>query len=268
MNPVPRHLAYTLALDHPPGAVGHRTMAKFLVLSLLRTRFSGDIVVFRNSPAPLFMVPRAHVREVLVETDAPEGEAFWDYAQSWKFRVREHLDVRGYDKVLFLDADCLALRNINAMLEGDWDLAYYPEPGSRATMNWFNCFISEEEAAGMDCEGVNGGILGVRAERYQEVMESWERIHGGPAPRKKFFADQAALTRLVIDTGLRKRPLALADVATPMGYDPRPSVYFESNIVHLAGSMSFEHKMRFMFGLYMSTFFLDRQATLLHVLDL
>ena len=268
MNPVTRHLAYTLALDNPPGAVGHRTMAKFLVLSLLRTRFSGDIVVFRNSPAPLFMVPRAHVREVFVETEVPDGEQFWDYAQSWKFRVREHLDVRGYDKVLFLDADCLALRNINAMLEGDWDLAYYPEPGSDATMEWFNCFISEEEAARLKCEGVNGGILGVRAERYHEVMESWERIHFGPSPRRKFFADQAALTRLVIDTGLRKRPLALADVATPMGYDPRPHVYMESNIVHLAGCMSFELKLRFMFGLYMNTFFLDRQATLLHILDL
>ena len=268
MNPVTRHLAYTLALDNPPGAVGHRTMAKFLVLSLLRTRFSGDIVVFRNSPAPLFMVPRAHVREVFVETDAPDGEDFWDYAQSWKFRVREHLDVRGYDKVLFLDADCLALRNINTMLEGDWDLAYYPEPGSDATMEWFNCFISEAEAARLKCEGVNGGILGVRAERYHEVMESWERIHYGPSPRPKFFTDQAALTRLVIDTSLRKRPLALADVATPLGYDPRPHIYLESNIVHLAGCTVFDLKLRFMFGLYMNTFFLDRQATLLHILDL
>ena len=268
MESVKRHLAYTLALDNPPGAVGHRTMAKFLVLSLLRTRFSGDIVVFRNSPAPLFMVPRAHVREVFVETEAPDGEQFWDYAQSWKFRVREHLDVRGYDKVLFLDADCLALRNINAMLEGEWDLAYYPEPGSRAAMEWFNCFIPDEEAAGLEAEGVNGGILGVRAERYHEVMETWERIHYGPAPRKKFFTDQAALTRLVMDTGLRKRPLALADVATPMGYDPRPHIYMESNIVHLAGCMTFDLKLRFMFGLYMNTFFLDRQATLLHILDL
>lgn len=267
-QPAPRHLAYTLALDDPPGAVGHRTMAKFLTLSLLRTRFAGDIVIFRNSPAPLFMVPRAGVREVFIKTGRPGKKTFWDYAQAWKFRVREHLDVRGYDKVLFLDADCLALRNINAMLAGDWDLAYYPEPQSHAGMHWFNCFISKAEAARLDCAGVNGGILAVRADLYHGVMEAWERIHFGPAPRKKFFADQAALTRLVIDTELRKRPLLLADVATPFGCDPRPGVYFESCLVHLAGSPSFEHKLRFMFGLYMNTFFLDRQATLLHMLDL
>ena len=60
-------------------------MAKFLVLSLLRTRFDGDIVVFKNTREPLFMVPRAGVREVFVETPPPEDEKFWDHAQSWKF---------------------------------------------------------------------------------------------------------------------------------------------------------------------------------------
>ena len=68
-------------------------MAKFLVLSLLRTRFDGDIVVFKNSLEPLFMVPRAGVREVFIETQAPNDEKFWDYAQSWKFRVRHQLEV-------------------------------------------------------------------------------------------------------------------------------------------------------------------------------
>ena len=130
LRALPRHLAYTLALDHPPGATGHRTMAKFLVLSLLRTRFSGDIVVFKNTREPLFMIPRAGVREVFIETEPPPGEDFWDYAQSWKFRVRHRLDVAGYEKVLFLDADCLALRSVDPLLSGDWDLAVYPEPGS------------------------------------------------------------------------------------------------------------------------------------------
>ena len=99
---MPRHLVYTLALDHPPGALGHFTMAKFLVLSLLRTHFDGDIVVFKNSDVPLFMVPRAGVREVFIQTPDPESELYWDYAQSFKFRVRHHLEVADYDKVLFL----------------------------------------------------------------------------------------------------------------------------------------------------------------------
>ncbi len=264
---VARHLAYTIALDHPPGAVGHRTMAKFLVLSLLRTRFDGDIVVFKNTREPLFMVPRAGLREVFVETPPPDDEGFWDHAQSWKFRVRHQLDVAGYDKVLFLDADCLALRSLDPLLAGDWDIGVYPEPGSRAGELWFNCFIGEDEAARLTCEGTNGGTLAVRADRYHEVMAEWERIHFGPTQRPRFFADQAALTRLVIDTGLRTRRFTREEVATPFAYDPRAEDYLSSRLVHLAGTVNFDVKLRFMFGLYMNTFFFDQQATLMHILD-
>ena len=243
-------------------------MAKFLALSLLRTRFSGDIVVFRNTPTPLFMVPRTGVREVFIETKKPRGEDFWDYAQSWKFRVRHLLDVSGYDKVLYLDADCLALRNIDAVLAGRWDFKYYSEPGSWAGQRWFNCFISKKEAAKLKCEGVNGGMLAVRAALYHEVMELWESIHFGPAPRKKFFADQAALTRLAIDSPRRKRSFTRKEVAAPFSHDPRPQAYFAASLVHLAGCKDFDQKLRFMFGLYLNTFFCDPQAMLLHILDL
>lgn len=265
---MPRHLFYTLALDHPPGAVGHRNMAKLLVLSLLRTRSSGDIVVFKNSAEPLFMVPRAGVREVLVATEGPEDAAdFWDYAQRWKFRVAEQLEVRGYDKVFFLDADCLALRSLDTMLEGDWDIGYYSEPGSRAASQWFGCFISDEEGKQLDCEGVNGGLIAVRAELYHEVMAHWGRVFFGPSPQPKYFTDQGALTRLVIDTRLRRRPFSREHVAAPFSYDLDPQVYFRASLVHLAGCNDFYEKLRFMFGLYMNTFFFDQRTTLLHILE-
>src|SRR4030095_8969212 len=189
-------------------------MAKFLVLSLLRTRFDGDIVVFKNSPKPLFALPRPQVREVLVRTNRPRSERFGDYAQSWKFRVREHLHVAEYDKVLFLDADCLALRNINPLLNGDWDLAFYREHGSSVGMRLFNAFISDQEAEEMDCEGLSGGVVGVRAALYQKTMRDWERIHFGPGVRRKSFTDQAAWTRLVIQRGLKKRAVTQRAIHT------------------------------------------------------
>jgi len=264
---MPGHLAYTLALDHPPGALGHRNMAKFLVLSLLRTRFDGEIVVFKTSPAPLFMVPRAGVREIAIDPGEHGDEHFWNYAQAWKFKVHEQLDVTGCDKVLYLDADCLALRNLGSMLEGDWDLAFYSEPGTHVGNDGFNCFISEEEAAGLACEGVNGGVLAIAADRFHEVMEEWQRIHFGPAQRPKYFTDQAALNRLIIDSTLRHRVLTRAEVSAPFSHDPRVQDYRASQLVHLAGSTDLYEKLQFMFGLYMSTFYFDRQATLLNILE-
>ena len=87
-----RNLVYTLALD-PAGATGHRNLAKMLVSSLLRTRFSGDILVFHNSPAPLFMVAREGVREVRMKVPAKAGKngGFVTYAQSCKHAVAEHI---------------------------------------------------------------------------------------------------------------------------------------------------------------------------------
>jgi hypothetical protein len=243
-------------------------MAKFLVLSLLRTRFSGDIVVFKNTPEPLFMVPRAGVREIFIKAKPPKKQKFWDYAQSWKFRVRHHIDVAGYDKVLFLDADCLALQNIDSLLAGRWDIGIYPEPGTRAGMHWYNTFIPDEEASELTCEGINGGTLAVRAAIYHDVMAEWERIHSGRAVRPRFLADQGALTRLVLDTSLRQRRYLGDDIATPFAFDQHPGQYFGSRMVHLAGTVAFELKLRFMFGLYLNTFFFDQQATLLHILDL
>lgn len=261
------HIVYTLALDHPRGATGHRNLAKMLVLSLLRTGFRGQIVVFKNDPKPLFRVPRAAVKEILVETSGPDGDAFWHYAQYWKFRARHQLDVTRYDKVVFLDADCLVLRDLSPLLGGDWDIAYYPEPGSRAGEPFFNCFIDEGDDAFLSQAGINGGFLAVKAIHFQSVAAEWERIAEGPSKREKFFADQAALTRLVVETKLKRYPLGRAELATPFGYDPRPQDYLRATIVHLAGSNSLDEKLRFMFGLYMSTFFFDPQTLLLQILE-
>lgn len=214
------------------------------------------------------MIPRHGVREVLVQPEDHGEEHFWNYAQAWKFKVRHLLDVSGYDKVLYLDADCLALRNLDPLLEGDWDLAYYNEPGSRAGDTGFNCFISEEEAETLACPGVNGGALAVSAACYHEVMAEWEAIHFGPAARPKYFTDQAALNRLIIDSPLRKRVFTSQEVAAPFSHDPRAQDYLGAGLVHLAGSTDLYEKLRFMFGLYMSTFFFDQHVTLLNILEL
>lgn len=69
------HLAYTIAFD-PPGSSGHRVLARLLASSLRRTFFNGDVIVFRNSEAPLFLVERKGLEEVFIETPdlhGPEG---------------------------------------------------------------------------------------------------------------------------------------------------------------------------------------------------
>ncbi len=49
-----KNLIYTIAFDSP-NTEGYRFLGKMLASSLLRTFFTGDVVVFRNTPMPLFM---------------------------------------------------------------------------------------------------------------------------------------------------------------------------------------------------------------------
>jgi hypothetical protein len=65
-SPPKPHLVYTIAFD-PPGKVGTRVMAKMLAASLMRTHFAGDIVIFRNSPTPMFLVERKGLEEVFAQ---------------------------------------------------------------------------------------------------------------------------------------------------------------------------------------------------------
>ena len=196
--PDPHHLAYTVAFD-PPGSPGHSSMAKMLVSSLLRTYFGGDIIVFRNSPEPPFRVERKGLEEIYIETPQLGGLVGAEDAWCWKYRVREYIDAEKYDKILFLDADCLALRNLDHLLEGDWDLAYQTEKGLNISLPQFSAFMTDEEVATLQRNGINSGHLAVRGAIYQEVMAEWERIDTGPVLQGRGCMDQGSWNRLVLD---------------------------------------------------------------------
>lgn len=72
-------------------------MAKLLYSSLLRQFWSGEIVVFRNFPEPLFPVERKGLEEVFVETpEVGEGKGVsarcLKAALEYRFRAAEMLD--------------------------------------------------------------------------------------------------------------------------------------------------------------------------------
>ncbi len=194
-----RNLIYTVVLD-APGAEGYRFLGKMLVSSLLRTFFTGDVVVFRNFSNPLFLVERKGLEEVYVETPQIIGQAGAEQAWCWKYKVAPLLDVRGYDTVLFLDADCLALRNVDHLLEGGFDIAYQVERRARGDGQSFNGFYTEKEMArAAPRDGVNSGTLAVRASIFHEVMREWEQIDTGPmALRENGFFDQASWNALLM----------------------------------------------------------------------
>lgn len=264
-SPVSKNLVYTVAFD-PPGCSGHRNLAKMLVSSLLKTYFSGDIMIFRNTETPLFLVGREGLREVYVETPEPGAASRSEYAMCWKYRAADWIDASQYDRILFLDSDCLVLRNIDHLLKGDWDILYKPETDLRITNPQFNCFLTDSEMGTLARDGINSGTWAVRGSLFPEVMREWERIGETVPLREHYWSDQPAWNRLLLDTALRAVPFGPGEVQFPMYQDQRFPKYSKAAITHnLGGSMT--EKLHFTFGLYMQNFYCDPSALFLQFLE-
>lgn len=246
-----------------------------LVSSLLRTYFNGDIVVFRNSEAPLFLVERKGLIEVEVGAPQLPGEEGAVASWCWKYRVAEMLDTGGYDKVMFLDADCLALRNVDHLLEGDWDIRFQPERGTSAAGSYYNAFLTDREMkVAQAVTGVNSGSWAVRAAVYHEVMKEWQRIDESRRVRPSGFWDQASWNALLMRESSNRRsktkwladPFPTGEIQFPMYLDLDYRDYSKAAIAHNCGTGTLG-KIEFTFGLYMRTFFCDPTGLFFSMLE-
>ena len=265
------NLIYTLALDYAE-TTAHRNLAKLLVTSLLRTRFTGDILVFHNSPAPLFMVAREGVREIVL--DVPEqaftGGDLAGYARSAKHLAAQHIDAQRYEKIMFIDCDAIVLRNIDHLLAGDWELACCTEPGTRIQEDAYCGYLSEEERRSLKREGVNSGTWAVAGARFHEFIRRWREAESATPAKLDGFREQSAFNRVVLDFEHAVRPWPHREVALPLCNLSQAKYrgYMRAAIIHAAGGDGVEYKLRFLFSVYAATFLFDSQVTLFNILEM
>ena len=261
------HLAYTVAFDMAQSR-SSRIMAKLLVSSLLKTSFPGDIVVFKNFRSPLLAVRRVGLREVVIETPPwaePEDDSECLLESlAWRFRAREAIDPSPYDKILYLDADCLALRTLDHLLAGVWDIAYQPERGRPVREKVFNGYLRDDELTARD--GVNAGTFAIRSELWSSVLEEWERIYLSAPTRHPEFRDQTSWNRLLLDASLRAVPFERGEIALPFAPGIRYRHYREAALVHMVGEDS-ELKVDLAYALYMTKFYRDPAGLFLNFLE-
>jgi len=174
----------------------------------------------------------------------------------WKSRVRDLLDLAGVGKVLFLDCDCVALRDINHLMRGTWDIYTTPEPGSIVEFPFNGLLTAHEMIALKNAPGINSGTIGISATRFVEVMAEWERINMRPKLRPSKSGDQHGWNRLMLDTQLRHRHFAPAEIQFPFLHRAVYTDYRRAAIVHAAGR-STEQKLSLLYGLWMETFGFD-----------
>jgi hypothetical protein len=268
------NLLYTVAFD-AAGTSAMRQMVKMLGGSVVRTGFSGDMAIFRNSLQPVFMVGRQGILEEFVETPSMNALKTADYAKAWKARAAEAIDEESYGWILFLDADCLCLRNIDHLLaDRDCEILYQPVSGSMMKDGAYNGYLTEGEMADSTDtrlrRGISSGIWAVRGECFREVMERWTLIQAEGPVRDTTSLEQSAWNRLIFDAarqGWRAEPFEAHEVQFPLDFDKDWKLYKDAAIVHCTGGTVTE-KIQFMFGLYMQRFFHDPFSTLLNIVEM
>ena len=266
-----RNLVYTVALDRP-GQTGHRNMAKMLVSSLLRTRFSGDIMVFHDSPAPLFMVARAGVREVRLRVPGkgwPDGN-FVAYAQSCKHGVVAHIDTAAYDRIMFIDCDALALRNIDHLFAGAWDLAVTVENGSKIQEYGYGGYLTKRERTTLDRDGMNSGTWVVAADRCGELLRRWRKADSRRPLDRECLREQSAFNRVALNWEGVIHEWPRGEIALPLvtGHLMSYPQYQDAAIVHVASGHPIDYKLRFLFSIFAGRFLFDSQLALFNVLEM
>ena len=265
------NLIYTVALDYA-GETGHRNMAKMLVSSLLRTRFTGEIVVFHNSPAPLFMVAREGVREVAL--DVPEtafaGGDLAGYARSAKHAAAAHIEAAGYAKIMFIDCDSVVLRNIDHLLAGECDLACTAEAGTRIQEIAYSGYLTAKERRALKREGFNSGTWAVTGARFGDFIERWRAVEAGKPVRIDGFREQSAFNRVVLDWEGVRHEWPHSEIALPLCNHAHAGYrgYMRAAVVHAAGGDGVNYKLRFLFSAYAATFLYDTQLTLLNIMEM
>ncbi len=174
MKPI-RILIYTIAFDAPESSTC-RQMARMLAASLFRTRFTGDLVIIKNSPEPIFLIERRGIQEVVANAEKNcSDQELADLSKRWKSRAREVINAGNYDIIVFLDVDCLVLQPIEMLFEqDDWDILVQNEPGRPINDDVFSGYLDPKELSTLNVDGINSGTWAVRANIYNEVMATWE----------------------------------------------------------------------------------------------
>ncbi len=174
-----KNLIYTFAFD-PPGEPYHQMMAKMLVSSIFRTGFKGDVLILTNYEHRVFEYGRHNLKEIALDATRIPPREIGREILNFKYRSRHFISAERYDKVMFVDCDCLFLRNPDELLAGDAEIMFSEETCGDITDQYHNAFLTKKEMKSLDAHSINGGFHWIVGHRFQEVLAEWERIDAQP----------------------------------------------------------------------------------------
>ena len=186
-----------------------------------------------------------------------------------RYLVAKEINVRQYDKIMWLDCDSVAVRNLDHLLDGDWDIAVYPERGSRVRERWYGGYLSAKELFNLETEGLNSGTWAIRASLFQRFAEACLTVAKQPLP-EGCLAEQSTFNRVLCDFRGRVHKWPASEIALPLIFPDafREPWFANATVVHAAGGHLIDDKLRFLFSVFAGTYLFDPQLALFNILEM
>lgn len=143
-------------------------------------RFDGDIMVISDRPFPY-----RGVKNVVLEI--PNSN------ESLKLRItaHQHFDFSGYNRIMYLDLDVLATRDVQALFARDEDLTYFTQVDTYYNTGFINCAYMDWKTYLRHWwrRSLNAGQFLMAGRCYIDKMLEWEGVCDRFADRRVFEAN-------------------------------------------------------------------------------
>ena len=235
-------LVCTVAMDAGRSPL-HRWMAMLMISSLQRAGYADDVMLFTDSESEPFSLGRLRVEQVRIELHGALSGC------DAKFLALTEIP-GGYDRVKFLDADCLVLRDPAEFLASREAVVFSEEPLGKITDPVNNAYLTREEMRMLSRPAINSGVFAVPGGWLPDFAARWRSNAAVEPLREKFCADQPSFVRTLLDCGHPAAPFGDPfSVRFPECECARIQDFLASGAVHFCGIHS-PAKLGRMLGFY------------------
>ncbi len=242
-------------------------MAKMLISSIFRSGYSGRVVAFTNSAHKLYEYGRLGLKEHTLPITVPTNSTTWPASSRIKHCIDEYLTVADYDTVMFLNYDCLCLKNPEPLFRDGLDIGFAVKPAIGITNDEFNAYLTQHEIEHLSRPAMNAGVWWIRGKYVSEVLTQWTSIDAERPQRRKVGGSQPAWNRVLLDTKLRAAPLDLVSAVRYPLSERRSEREFQAAYLTQYDGHQVTENLAHMMGAYIRRFHSDSCYSLLRLLD-
>ena len=159
---------------------------------------------------------------------------------------------RRCERVMFLDCDCLVLKNPESYLQKTSGVLYAEEHWSPITGSQNHAYLTDQEMKSLNRRAVNSGVFAMSREELDVFAKRWAEWDRASPEREKICYDQPAFVRTLLDWEGAQQ--AFDEEAFRVAYPEcdwmRIQDFLKAGVLHFCG-ISTEQKLGRMLGYYL-----------------